>query len=358
MLGLLVIGFTVLMIYTLVKNALFGKQLSADDLYTGSTDLIIPITYRSEFYLEPWIKALGTFQSGQVRIHLLIDGHHPSMTAWHELSQKLPNVELHTFLSRPEGTPAVAWMLEKVAPHIRGEVVIIGDAELVPTAQAFSSLSKLILDKDRPYFVMPQTAKLNLVGESLALLNPTLALASVFGFKKYRRKMTFPLLSVAQGWMGMPLKTFQNLNFAGITQESWKQALTKKWEEVNVDFHLAFGERQLLRFYPEDLKVQIFQMKSYWGDLWNQPDKNGFWLFLVALFIWSFPLLCFFSHPFWSLASFTLLILYRFFSKIVFQESWGAIALHPLACIGWIGTLVWWTIDGAKTKYGSGTQRN
>lgn len=357
MLGLLVIGFTSLMIYTLVKNALFGKQLNAEDIYHGTTELIIPITHRSEFYLEPWLKALSGFQPAHVRIHILIDGHHPSMDAWNELSQKLPNVELHSFLSRPEGVAAVPWMLEKVSSRIRAQVVIIGDAELVPTAFAFSSLGKLVSEKNRPYFTMPQTTKLNLVGESVALINPTLAFASIFGFRKFRRKMSYPLMSSAQGWMGMPIKVFQELNFATMKQESWKQALAFQWEESKVEFHLAFGERQLLRHYNEDFKSHVQQMKTYWSELWDHSDRNGFWIFVFALFVWSFPVLCFFSHPFWSFASFSLLILYRFFSKIVFQESWGAIALHPFACLMWIGTLLWWAIDGAKTKYGSGTPK-
>jgi len=360
MLGLVALGLTVFMIYTLVKNALVGKQLSSDDTYTGTVELIIPITARSEFYLEPWMKALESFKStpANLKIHILIDGHHPSMAVWQELSTRLPCVELNSFLMRPSDTEAIPWMIEQISSKIKSSVVIIGDAELVPTEHAFASLSKLVSEKQKPCFALPQTAKLNPLGEAVAVLNPTLALASVFGFRKIRRNLSHPLMSIALGWMAMPLQTFQELNFSKITSRSWKQAMANQWDKKGETFILAFGEKHLLRYYPDDFKTQVFLLKEYWSELWNYADRAGLWLFLVALFLWSFPLICFFTHPFWSIASFFLLVLYRFFSKIVFQESWITIPLHPVGCLVWLGTLVWWIVTGLKTRYGSEARRS
>lgn len=355
MLGLVALGLTVVMIYTLVKNALIGTQLSSADKYTGTLELIIPITTRSEFYLEPWIQNLSSFQSigGHVRIHILIDGHHPAVNAWQELHHKLPYVELHSFLMRPLGREAVPWMLEQLAPKIKGEVVIIGDAELVPTEHAFLSIGKLVSEKQKSYFVLPQTHKQNIIGEAVAAINPTLALASVFGFRKIRRNVSHPLVSIAQGWMGMPLSVFQKFDWSKINIPSWKEAMAKGWDLENKSYILAFGEKHLLRYYPEDLKAQIYQLRTYWEELWLKGERTGLWLFLAALFIWSFPIFCLFTHPFWSLASLLLLILFRFFTKIVFQESWGAMILHPIGCMVWIGTFVWWGIEGLKTRFGA-----
>jgi hypothetical protein len=354
MLGLAALGLTVVMIYTLVKNALIGTQLSSTDKYSGTIELIIPITTRSEFYLEPWIKNLTNFHSiaGHVRIHILIDGHHPAVNAWQELHQKLPYVELHSFLLRPLGREAVPWMIEQMAPKLKGEVIIIGDAELVPTEHAFISIGKLVSEKQKAYFVLPQTHKQNLVGEAIASINPTLALASVFGFRKIRRNVSHPLVSIAQGWMGMPLATFQQFDWSKINIPSWKEALAKGWDLENKSYILAFGERHLMRYYPEDVKIQAAQLKTYWEELWLKGERTGLWLFLAALFIWSFPVLCLFTHPFWALASILLLVLYRFFTKIVFQESWGAMILHPVGCVVWIGTFIWWGITSLNTKYG------
>lgn len=354
MLGLIVIGLTLVMICTLVKNALVGKQLDAEHTYQGTIELIIPITTGSEFYLEPWIRALNHFQKlpGHLKIHILIDGHHPAMTAWQELHQKLPNVELHSFLNRPDAAPAAPWMIQQISPRITGKVVIIGDAELVPTEHAFISLASYVELKGRSFFVLPQTARSNYLGEAIAQLNPTLALASVFGFKKFRKNVSHPMMSIAQGWMGMTLETFKAINFNDNTIHSWKLALARQWEEQGKVFALAFGERHLSRHYPEDFKVQIIQMKGYWNDIWENGDRTGFWLYLVSLGIWAFPVLCFFSHPFWSFASFLLLCLYRFFSKIVFQESWGSIFLHPVSSMVWVATFLWWGITGMKSRYG------
>jgi hypothetical protein len=360
MLGLFVLAITFMMIFVLVKNALSGKQLNADDSYSGTIELIIPITTRSEFYLEPWMKTLEHLQklSGQLKIHILIDGHHPAVTAWQELSPRLPFVQIHSFVNRPMEANPCAWMIEQIAPSISGSVVIIGDAELVPTEHAFLSLARFVTQKGRAYFVLPQTARINLTGEAISLLNPSLALVSVFGFKKLRRNISHPLMSIAQGWMGMPLETFQQINFKKIDVFSWKLALAREWDISGKLYGLAFGERHLKRYYPEDLKSHINQMKTYWDELWINGDKAGVWLFVAALFVWSFPIIFFPSHPFWSIGSLCLLLLYRFFTKIIFQESWGGVILHPFGALVWMGTFIWWAMTGAKARYTSAPGMN
>ena len=360
MLGLLCLGLTSIMIYTLVKNALLGKQLAKDDQFNGNIELIIPVTAKSEFFLEAWQNSVSTFSllPGQLKVHVLIDGHHPSLNAWEQLRSKIPYLEIHGFPMRPSHVEAVPWMLEQMAPKITAQVVIIGDAELVPTEFAFLSLAKSVSEKDRSYFVVPQTAKFNTLGEAISVLNPTLAFASFFGFRRWRRNLTHPLLSISQGWMAMTLKTFKEIDFKSVRISTWKEAISRQWDEQKKTYHLAFGEKHLLRFYPEDIKTLVYQLRDKWEDLWRRRDKTGFWLYLVALFIWSFPVVCFFTHPFWALASFFLLILYRFFSKIVFQESWRAIALHPVATIFWLGTFFWWLSDNLRSKYGSQASLN
>lgn len=354
MLGLLVIALTLVMIVTLVRNALVGKQLTADESFAGTIELIIPITSRSEFYIEPWMTALEalTQLQGRLKIHILIDGHHPAMTAWSELSHKLPFVQLHSFINRPAGVHVIPWMLKEVAPKITADVVIIGDSELVPSEAAFTSLAHFVSQKQRAWFVLPQTVKGNIVGESIALLNPTLALASVFGFRRFRRNISHPMMSIAQGWFGMPLATFKDVDFSKIRVASWKKGLAEYFELLHQDFGLAYGEKHLRRYYPDNLRAQIFQMKTYWDELWSRGDRAGFWIFVVCIFIWSFPIFFFNSHPFQAIGSLMLLVLYRFFSKIVFQESWRGIALHLFGALVWVGTLVWWAVTSVKDRYG------
>jgi hypothetical protein len=354
MLGLLALALTTVMIYTLVKNALIGTQLSAQDSYSGKIELIIPISTRSEFYLEPWIHNLSRINTldGQVKIHILIDGHHPAINAWQELHQKLPYVEIHNFTMKPLGREGIPWMIEQIAPKMTGDIIIIGDAELVPTESAFLSLGKLVSEKQKAFFVLPQTNKQNILGEAIATINPTLALASVFGFRKIRRNVSHPLVSISQGWMGMPLSIFKEFNWSKVNIPSWKEALAKGWDLENKTYILAFGERHLLRYYPEDVKIQAQQLKTYWEELWLKGERTGLWMFLIVLFIWSFPIYFIFSHIFWSIASIFLLVLFRFFTKIVFQESWGAMLLHPLAVLVWQVTFAAWGIEQLKIKYG------
>jgi hypothetical protein len=352
MLGLLALGLITIMIYTLVKNALLGKQLSKNDQYNGTIELIIPVTATSEVFLEAWQKNLSSFPflPDQVKIHILVDGHHPTLNDWQTLASTIPYLEIHNFPMRPTHLGPVAWMLDQIATKIQGNIVIIGDANLVPTGNAFLSVAKTVAEKGRSYFIVPQTAKFHILGEAISVLNPTLAFASFFGFKKWRRNISHPLLGISEGWMAMTHETFKQLSFKSIKVESWKAAISKQWDEQNKTYHLAFGEKNLLRFYPTDVKELFQKLHDDWGILWIKRDRMGFWLFLIALFLWSFPVVCLLTHPFWAIASFFLLVLYRFFSKIVFQESWISIALHPVACVAWIGSFLWFVTDLVKAK--------
>jgi hypothetical protein len=242
-------------------------------------------------------------------------------------------------------------MLEQIAHKIQGEVVIVGDPELVPTEIAFMSLGKLVSENKKAYFILPQTSKENILGEAISCLNPTLALASIFGFRKIRRSFSHPLISMSQGWMAMPLSMFKQFDWSKLNIPSWKETLAKGWDLENKTYKLAFGEKHLLRYYPENIQVHIFQLKNYWEEIWYKGDRTSLWIFLCILFIWSFPIFYFYTHPFWSLASILLLILYRFFTKIIFQESWSSIILHPIAVMVWVGTFIWWILTGLKNKY-------
>lgn len=353
MLGILIMLLTAFMIYSLVKNALLGSQLSGDHTYDGTVELLIPITSSSQFYIEPWMKTLGSFSSpsGTIKVRILILDDHPTIEAWREVSSRLPHVELFVLIDRPVGAKPLPWMLSQIAPLVRPKTVIIGDAELVPTEAAFFSLSKLVAEKQRPVFVVPQTTnQLGILGETIALLNPTLALTSVFGLGKLRKKLSYPLMSISQGWMGMSVETFKRLPFESMTETSWKQALSTAWDNDTKSFVLAFGEKQLVRYFAEDVTVQVNQLKVAWEEYWKRSDRTAPIIFTVILLAWSFPVLSILTHPFWALASFLLLLLYRFFTKIIFQESFLAAILHPIASVAWVGTLIWWSLSGRSFK--------
>ena len=124
MLGLIALGLTSIMIYTLVKNALLGKQLSKDDQFKGNIELIIPVTPTTEFFLEAWQKSISTFQlgSGQLKVHVLIDGHHASLNDWQELRKNIPYLEIHSFPMRPTHVDPIPWMLDQMAPKIQAAI--------------------------------------------------------------------------------------------------------------------------------------------------------------------------------------------------------------------------------------------
>lgn len=350
MLGLLALGLSVIMIFSLVKNALMGKQLSKDDHFPGRIDVIFPITTSSEFYLEGWLRALSTYKlsADYLKFHILIDGLHSSHPEWEELKTKCPYIEIHHFSMRPTHVEASTWMLEQIKNKIQADVVIVGDPELVASEQALISIAKNVKDHDKSYYVLPQTSKDSKLGELVSCLNPTMAFASFFGRSRWRRAITHPLIGISQGWMSMPLKTFQELDFKSIRISNWKEAISTQWEDKENKYYLAFGEKLLLRHYPTDGSFPFQYIEKKWQEIWERNNRKSFWFFASILFIWSFPVIFFITHPFWAMASFGLLLLYRFFTKIVFQESLTAVLLHPVGCLVWIIGLAKFGIDKFK----------
>jgi hypothetical protein len=352
MLGLLAAGLTAVMIYTLVKNALVGTQLSSDDSFSETLELILPMTDTGLVDTDAWRRTLENSPAlqGMVKIHLLLENHHPQEAAWRQIQASFPNVEVHSFGDKPESRASGPWMLEQIAPKMTAPVVVIGDPELIPSETAFISLGRLVLQKQKAYFVLPQTSHENPLGEAIAVMNPTLALASIFGFRKFRRNVSHPLMSLAQGWMGMPRTLFGDFDWKKIHLSSWKEALARGWDLENKTYLLAYGEKHLIRHYPKDLKAHLEGLKNFWEVSWSKGERTGLWLYLVVLFIWSFPIFFFLTHPFWSIGSFFLLIAYRLFSKIVFQESLKAVLLHPIGCGAWLWAFGVWGLENFKGR--------
>ncbi len=342
MLGLMALALTLIMIFSLVKNALMGKQLSKDDHFQGRIDVLFPITTSTEFYLEAWLRALATYKmpSDFLKFHILIDGLHTSHPEWEELKTKCPYIEIYHFSMRPAHAEPSTWMIDQIRDKIQGDVVIVGDPELVASEQALISIAKNVKDHEKSYYVLPQTSKDSRIGELITCLNPTMAFASFFGKSRWRRYLTQPLVGISQGWMSMTLKTFNELDFKSIRISNWKEAITTQWDEKEKRYYLAFGEKLLLRHYPIDGSFPLPYIEKKWLEMWIRSNKKSFWFFVSTLFIWSFPVIFFISRPFWAMASFGLLLLYRFFTKIVFQESLTAVLLHPVGCLAWIVGLI------------------
>jgi hypothetical protein len=336
MIGLSAIGIIFYMIFTLIRNALSARQLSGSDEFSGSIELILPLSARSEVSPESWLDTLKDFRKvpGQIKIHILIDGHHPAITQWQQLQERLPYVQIHHFLLRPAGTHPVPWMMEQIAAKLGADVVIIGDPELIPTEAAFLSVAKQVTDKDLPLLVLPQTARSNLLGEAVAVLNPGLALMSVIGFKRRGNLVAHPLAFLALSWLALPRATFAGLDFKRMPFDSWKLGVFRHLELDKKRVGLALGEKQIMRHYPLQPQQQIQALDKFWqGAFYDLKDRLPLLFFLAALIIWSIPMIFWFSSPIWAMATFLLLVAYRFFTKIVFQESWSAFFLHPIGCL-------------------------
>jgi hypothetical protein len=347
MLGILVLCSTLFITFSLVKNALFGKQVSSDS-FTGTIDVIVPVSGTDTFHPEQWSRALLDLRSPFVKIYILIDGHHPFIEQLNNFAAQFTFVEIHSFLTRPENTEATTWMISQISHRLSSEVVVIADPELIPSGTIFHSIAKMTKEKDRVYLTLPQTGKSKVVNEAIATLHPNLIFASLFGMQKYRFTLTLPIISLTRMWIAMPLQTFKELPSQNLRGQ-FKESFYQHWFDEKKAVSLAFGEKHLLRDYPIVIEEQLKEFRDFWSHLWNLHSRKSFAIMVYTLVVWSFPLICF-AHPFWAMGSIFLLVLYRFFSKIVFQESWTAAILHPLATIiSWAG-LFWWIYEQAGPK--------
>ena len=334
------------MIYTIVKNALVGKQLSSSLSHSPSLSMIIPIQNEDPFYHLAWADFFKETQSFSDLDFIFMAS--PDHAEYPRLEEFLKDYPRTMLVSASGGLPSA---LEELKKQSMKETVVIADPQVIARKELLSSLEDLALTQDQPYFVLPQISKQTVLGEAVESVAPNLSLVSIFGFRKFRKNISHPLLSLSKGWLCLNKKIFLETPFHRISHPSLKLSLAELWEEKEISYGLAFGEKNLLCLYPRILMDQLLSQKQSWERLWKTGERSGFALYLLSLFIWSFPILCFFTHPYWSVASFLLLSLYRFFSKIVFQTSLRATFLHPIACSVWLVSLGWWLVEEIRKKY-------
>jgi hypothetical protein len=338
MLGLLALGFTSLMIYTLVKNALFGIQLNKTSSYHGTIELIVCNGPQDNISFEHWGNALSSYSSfsDQLIVHFLFDGLHSDLGKWQQLSQGKNWIKIHHFTQRPSESNSCPWMIDQISSSIQSSIVLITDSQTIPSNEAIISLGSFMLEKQTPIYAIPQTAQVSTLSETIFSLNPTLSFISLFGIKKWRRHFAKNLFSITDGLLCVDQKFFKELNFKASNNFSWKELFFKNFEDTGLRFQLAFGEKFLKRYHSQSSAAGLLEISQNWESMWSKKNKLPFWIFAASVFVWSFPLICLFTHPFWAMASFFLLVLYRFFTKIVFQESWTSVILHPVGSAYWI----------------------
>ncbi len=342
MLGLLALGFTSLMIYTLVKNALFGIQLNKTSSFHGPLELVIPVGANQSIVFERWLDAIDSFTpfNGQLKIHFLFDGVQPDLDQWKKLSSTYPWIKIHHFTQRPNETESCSWMIDQISSSIDSSVIMITDPQTIPGPEALISLGSFISEKQIPIYTIPQTAQVSILSEAIFSLNPTLTFISLFGIKKWRKHFSQNLFGTSDGLLCLDLKLFRSIDFKSMGITSWKDAAALEMQEQEIRFQIAFGEKFLKRFHSKTLDMALEEIAQTWQMMWNKKNKSTFWIFAASVFVWSFPVLCLITHPFWAIASFFLLVLFRFFTKIVFQESWTSVVLHPVGSGFWVIGLV------------------
>jgi hypothetical protein len=322
------------MIFTLVKNAIIGVQLGPKDEYHESLEIILPITGTDYFYAEEWIKRIKTFhlfKQNNLRIHFLMDKHNPQTHILQGLEKDISFIEVHTFTILPENIQIVPWMISQISDQIKGKNVIVGDAEIIPTEEGLRSMAYNCDKHERPLLVLPQMARTHFAGEALESLSPSLALISFLTLSRRAKAYFYPLLEISNCWIIMKLEVFKDISWEKQNLPQWKHCVTHSWETKNIPLKLAFGEKHLTKYYPTPFKEHVNKLFKSTEALWELKNKNGLFLFLIFQFLWFIPIGFLGVYPLWTILGLFLLVLYRFFTKIIFQESWISVALHPIS---------------------------
>ncbi len=329
------------MIFTIVKNAIIAIQLNPKDHYKDSLELIVPILPEDYFNPEIWKKSFLEFQQLNVnnfRIHFLIEKHHSQSNELENLQKTFPFIEIHFFTTGPENIDAAPWMISQIKDQIKGKFVLLGDPDVIPSEKGLISIAYNLEKFERPLIVLPQVSQQNPIGEALESLGPGVALISLVTIKRKAKYFFYGLIGLSKSWLGMSLSQFKEITWQNHKNFSWKDYLYKHWEYSEAKLKLAFGEKFLIKHYPENYQLHLKSIFKYYQFLWTKGDRNTLFLYFMFQFIWFIPLALFWVYPLWTVAGLILILFYRFFTKIIFQESWISVCMHPISnCLHFVG---------------------
>jgi hypothetical protein len=346
MTGLMPIGLILTMIYNLVNNALRGLQIKNGE-FTGTIDYLIPYYPHHHIPFEQWEQILQHSLDAKINVnfHFISAGHHEQTHNLENLQKKFSNIKVHVFMASQEDEILSTWMIENIRQHINAEIVFIADINLVPDESVLLNSSQNLKSGQSAQIIFPQTSKQNFIGDSLAQLSPGLCYISLFGRGQLRKNLSQHLIGLTQLCICMTKTQFQDLPWNKFSAVTWKEAILNTWNLQNTHFNVAFGEKHLKTYYPNLFKQHFVYMRTTWKKYWNHNNRIGLIIFIFIHLAWSLPLLSFLTHPFWALGSLLLIMMYRLFTKIIFQESWISVILHPFSSICW---LVAFAIEGIE----------
>lgn len=324
MIGFIFLLLSTRQIYIIIKNGLTSRQIKKAS--SGQGSLVLIMIKNSDFIDLDFLQQLALIRSPH-QPTLIIPMDHPQILQLAEQSIAV--------VSYDSSTQSAVTMINQLCGKSELESIFVCDFNIVFENDGLFGLEKILVENNGPFCIIPQVHSNNMTIDCLYTLNPNLALISLFSFKRLTRALRRPLLEVSE--LGL---AFRKTDFKDFPEnQEWKSSLFHGFHTRALGIKLCFGEKFFSVYLASDLKALWQKMGKIWQKAEEAKDYSLPSLLVMCL-IWAFPILFFESHPFYAIAIIFLLLIYRLFTLIIFQENILSIVIHPISSVLWLARFV------------------
>lgn len=334
MIGFIFLLLAARQIYIIIKNGLTARQIK--EASTGEGVLVLIEVKNSDFLEPSYLSHLESIKEPH-KLYMMAPLDHPQIL---EFSNR--SLQLKTF--NPE-IESVVDVINNVCLSEDAASVLVSDSNIIFNSEGLFGLEKQLKDSKGPFCIIPQVHSSNLTVDCLYTLNPNLALISLFSFKRLTRSLKHPLLNATQLSFAFRKQDFETF----MDDAFWKSSLLYSFRARAIGVKLCFGEKFFSVLLTPDLNSLWQKMGKVWQETFKTQNYSTLSL-LIQTLIWSFPALFFKSHPFYALLILFLLLIYRIFTVIIFQENVISILIHPFAGLMWLGSFLWDRFNHLKNR--------
>ncbi|GEM_PF-6361644 len=346
MFGLITLGLILVMIYGLVSQAVKGKVAnSSAGKVPGKLSICMILKDQhnlTPLQLENNLKVFS--QLPDAEFLLMVQGIEAEVYAYEELQKRYPVLKVFMVPNHPQVSSVSGWMMQELLKLAKGDYLLLLQPQLDVNLEMINSAMSECAHEEMAVYGLAQVKREFFLAESVFALNPQLIISSLKLPLKWKKNIKLSSLSdFTNYFLLLNRKQLTELGPLDLTQTGPVSSLVDSLMNLQ-QLKLMYGERHLSRRVPQHRSLILFEIRQFWSRLLNSREKTPLILFSIALFVWSFPWLFAATHLYWALVGFALMGIYRFFTKIVFQESWPNLVLHPLACIFWwygLAQVIW-----------------
>ncbi len=337
MVGLIALALMIIMIYGLVSLAVRGKVAGPNAPKANSRFSICMILKDqhalSPLQLEHNLTIVSKYENAEFL--LMVQGMEAEVHAYEEMQKRFPSLKVFMVPNHPVVASVSGWMMQELLKLAKGDYLILLHSQLDLDEGMINSAINECQNNAKAIYGLSQMKREFFLAESVFALTPQPIISSLKIPQKWKENIK--LLNLTDFTSYFVLLSREQLNSMGNLDLSHSGAVSEICHQLaNKDeLRFMYGEKHLTRRIPSTRNLILFEIRQIWNRLINAKDKRSIVLFIVGLLVWSFPWMIAITHPYWALVGFFLLGIYRFFTKIVFQETWPNIILHPLACLFW-----------------------